>query len=146
MFVASMTAKLCRVLVGKMVKKWQFFMFFGWPGKIFWNISANEPVLERLLNFWNFGKKFTLIAHPVRAREPPKVKKSKIGVARKPDLIEPNWVYSFSSFIEPYLTHIVTAQMLSTFFNLFDRVIEYTYINLELFSELQTLKFAINFL
>jgi hypothetical protein len=28
-----------------------------------------------------------LIAHPVRAREPPKAKKSKIGVARKPDLI-----------------------------------------------------------
>jgi hypothetical protein len=33
-------------------------------------------------------------------------------VARKPDLIEPNYVYHFSSFIEPYLTHIVTAQML----------------------------------
>jgi hypothetical protein len=53
-----------------------------------WNISTNEPVLERLLNFRIFGTYF--IAHPVRAREPPKVKKSKIGVARKPDLIEPN--------------------------------------------------------
>jgi hypothetical protein len=48
-----------------------------------WNISTNEPVLKRLL-------KFTLIAHLVWAREPPKVKKSKIGVARKPVLIEPN--------------------------------------------------------
>jgi hypothetical protein len=61
--------------------------------------------------------KVAMIAHLVRARELFKVKKSKIGVARKPDLIEPNWVYHFSSFIEPYLTHIVTAQMLPTFFN-----------------------------
>jgi hypothetical protein len=30
------------------------------------------------------------IPHPVQAREPPKVKKFKIGVARKLDLIEPN--------------------------------------------------------
>jgi hypothetical protein len=43
-------------------------------------------------------------------------------VTRKPDLETQNWVYSFSSFIEPYQTHIVTAQMLSTFFNLLDRV------------------------
>jgi hypothetical protein len=28
--------------------------------------------------------------YPVQAREPPKVKNSKIRVARKPDLIEPN--------------------------------------------------------
>jgi hypothetical protein len=32
----------------------------------------------------------TKIPHSVLAREPPKVKKSKIRVARKPDLIEPN--------------------------------------------------------
>jgi hypothetical protein len=30
------------------------------------------------------------IPHPVQARVPPKVKKSKIEVARKLDLIEPN--------------------------------------------------------
>jgi hypothetical protein len=30
------------------------------------------------------------IPYPVQAREPSKVKKFKIGVARKPDLIEPN--------------------------------------------------------
>jgi hypothetical protein len=30
------------------------------------------------------------IPHPVQAREAPKVKKLKIGVARKLDLIEPN--------------------------------------------------------
>jgi hypothetical protein len=30
------------------------------------------------------------IPHPVQAREPPKVKKLKIRVARKFDLIEPN--------------------------------------------------------
>jgi hypothetical protein len=102
MLVASTTAKMCRVL---------------------WNITPNEPVLERLLNFWNFGTYFKLIAHPVRAREPPKAKKSKIRVTRKPDLETQNWVYSFSSFIEPYQTHIVTAQMLSTFFHLLDRVI-----------------------
>jgi hypothetical protein len=30
------------------------------------------------------------IPHLVQAGEPPKVKKLKIGVARKPDLIEPN--------------------------------------------------------
>jgi hypothetical protein len=33
---------------------------------------------------------FNKIPHPVRAREPPKVKNFKIGVARKLDLIEPN--------------------------------------------------------
>jgi hypothetical protein len=47
------------------------------------------------------------IPHPVQARKPPKVKKLKIGVARKLDLIEPNWVYSFSSLIRLYQTHIV---------------------------------------
>jgi hypothetical protein len=55
-----------------------------------WNISTNEPVLERLLNLKIFGTYFTKILHPVQAREPPKVKKLKIGVARKLDLIEPN--------------------------------------------------------
>jgi hypothetical protein len=30
------------------------------------------------------------IPHPVQTKEPPKVKKLKIGVARKLDLIEPN--------------------------------------------------------
>ncbi len=74
-----------------------------------WNISTNEPVLERLLNFWTY---FKLIAHLVRSREPPKAKNLKIRVTRKPDLETQNWVYSFSSFIEPYQTHIVTAQML----------------------------------
>ncbi len=90
--VASTTAKLCRVLVEKMAKKWQNFTFFEVTRQNFlgsrWNISTNEPVLERLLNFWNFGKKFTLIAHLVRARKSPKVKKSL------------------------YQTHIVTTQML----------------------------------
>jgi hypothetical protein len=32
----------------------------------------------------------TKIQNPVQAREPPKVKNFKIGVARKLDLIEPN--------------------------------------------------------
>jgi hypothetical protein len=49
----------------------------------------------------------TKIPHSVQAREPPKFKKLKIRVARKLDLIAPNWVYSFSSFIRPYQTHIV---------------------------------------
>jgi hypothetical protein len=53
-----------------------------------WNISTNEAVLERLLNFRFFETYF--IPHPVQAREPSKFKKLKIGVARKPDLIEPN--------------------------------------------------------
>ncbi len=113
--VASTTAKMCRILVEKMAKKCHFFTFFGVTRQNFlgsrWNISTNEPVLERLLNFWIFG-----------TREPPKAKKSKIRVTRKPDLETQNWVYSFSSFIEPYQTHIVTAQMLSTFFHLLDRV------------------------
>jgi hypothetical protein len=128
MLVASTAAKLCRVFVEKMTKKCNFSHFFGVTRQNFlcsrWNISTNEPVLERLLNFWIFGIYFKLIAHLVKIREPPKVKKSKIRVTRKPDLIEPNWVYSFSSFIEPYHTHIVTAQMLSTFFHLLDRVIQ----------------------
>ncbi len=109
-----------------MSQKCQFFTFFGVtrPNLLGfrWNILTNEPVLERLLNFWIFETYFTLIAHLVRAREPPKVKKSKIRVTRKPDLETQNWVYSFSSFIEPYQTHIVTVQMLSTFFHLLDRV------------------------
>jgi hypothetical protein len=46
--------------------------------------------LERLLNLRFFEKYFTKTPHPVLAREPPKVKKLKIGVARKSDLIGPN--------------------------------------------------------
>jgi hypothetical protein len=46
--------------------------------------------LERLLNLRFFETYLTNIPHPVQAREPPKVKKLKIGVARKLDLIEPN--------------------------------------------------------
>jgi hypothetical protein len=46
--------------------------------------------LERLLNLRFFEIYFTKIPHPVQARERFKVKKLKIGVARKPDLIEPN--------------------------------------------------------
>ncbi len=100
-----------------MAKKCHFFTFFGVTRQNFlgfrWrNISTNEPVLERLLNFWIFGTYFKLIAHLVRATEPLKAKKSKIRVTRKPDLETQNWVYSFSSFIELYQTHIVTAQML----------------------------------
>ncbi len=114
--VASTSAKLCRVFVEKMTKKCQFFTFFRMSRQNFlgscWNITTNEPVLERLLNFWIFGTYFKLIAYLVKIREPPKVKKSKIRVTRKPDLETQNWVYSFSSFIEPYQTCIVTAQML----------------------------------
>jgi hypothetical protein len=55
-----------------------------------WNISTNELVLERLLNLRFFETYFTKITHPVQHREPPKVKKLKIGVARKLDLIAPN--------------------------------------------------------
>jgi hypothetical protein len=51
---------------------------------------TNEPVLERLLNLRFFETYFTKIPHPVQTKEPPKVKKLKIGVARKLDLIEPN--------------------------------------------------------
>ncbi len=83
-------------------------------------------VLEWLLNFWIFGTYFKLIAYLFKIREPPKVKKSKIRVTRKPDLETQNWVYSFSSFIEPYQTCIVTVQMLSTFFHLLDRVMTET--------------------
>jgi hypothetical protein len=46
--------------------------------------------LKRLLNLRFFEKYFTKIPHPLQAREPPKVKKLKIRVARKPDLIGPN--------------------------------------------------------
>jgi hypothetical protein len=99
-----------------MAKKCHFFTFFGVTRQNFlgsrWNISTNEPVLESLLNFWIFETYFKLIAHLVQAREPPKAKKSKIRVTRKPELETQNWVYSFSSFIELYQTHIVTAQML----------------------------------
>jgi hypothetical protein len=123
-----------------MAKKWQYFTFFEVTRQNFlgsrWNISTNETVLERLLNFRNFGKKFTLIAHPVRAREPPKVKKSKIRVTRKPDLETQNRVYSFSSFIRPYQTHIVTAQMLSTFFHLLDRVVFHCFYRIHLYYKL----------
>ncbi len=126
---------MCCVLVEKNGQKCHFFTFFGVTRQIFLgyrlNISTNEPVLERLLNFWIFGSYLKLIAHLVRAKEPPKAKKSKIRVTRKPDLETRNWVYTFSSFIEPYQTHIVTAQMLSTFFHLLDRVM---YIFLQLFS------------
>ncbi len=83
------------------------------------NISTNEPVLERLLNFWNFGTYFKLMTHPVKVWDPPKVKKLKIGVARKLDLIEPNWVYSFSSFIEPYQTRIVRPILFLDYWTVF---------------------------
>jgi hypothetical protein len=46
--------------------------------------------LESLLNLRFFLTYLTKIPHSVQAREPPKVKKLKIGVARKLDLIEPN--------------------------------------------------------
>jgi hypothetical protein len=55
-----------------------------------WNTSTNETVLERLLNFWIFETYLTKIQNPVQDWELPKVKKLKIGVARKFDLIEPN--------------------------------------------------------
>ncbi len=109
-----------------MTKKRRFFTTFFTKLIIFlgprWNISTSETVLERLLNLWIFGTYITKILHPVRAKEPPKVKKFKIGVARKLDLIEPNWVYSFSSFIRPYQTHIVRSILFSISFNLLDRV------------------------
>jgi hypothetical protein len=55
--------------------------------------------------------------------ELPKVKNFEITVARKPDLIGPNQVYSFSSFIRLYLARIVSAVLLSMSFNLLDRAI-----------------------
>jgi hypothetical protein len=58
--------------------------------------------LERLLNLRFFETFLTKIPHTVQAREPLKVKKLKIRVARKLDLIAPNQVYSFSSFIRLY--------------------------------------------
>jgi hypothetical protein len=66
------------------------------------------------------------IPHPVQAREPPKVKKLKIGVARKLDLIEPNWVCSFSSLIRLYQTRIVSLMLVSMIFNLLDRDMKMT--------------------
>jgi hypothetical protein len=46
--------------------------------------------LEKLLNFLFLETYLTKIPHSVQARELPKVKKLKIRVARKLDLIEPN--------------------------------------------------------
>jgi hypothetical protein len=46
--------------------------------------------LERLLNLRFFETYFIKIPRLVQAREPLKVKKLKIGVARKLDLIAPN--------------------------------------------------------
>jgi hypothetical protein len=46
--------------------------------------------LKRLLNLRFFEKYFTKIPHPVQARGPSKVKKLKIRVARKLDLIGSN--------------------------------------------------------
>jgi hypothetical protein len=66
-------AQKCRFFTTFFTK---FINFLGFG----WNISTNEPVLDRLLNF----------SIPVQARKPPKVKKLKISVARKPDLIGPN--------------------------------------------------------
>ncbi len=87
-----------------------------------WNISTNEPVLERLLNLWVFGSNLMKIPYPVQAKERLKVKNFEIEVARKLDLIEPNWVYSYSSFIRLYQTRIVILMLVSMFFNLLDRV------------------------
>ncbi len=93
--------------------KWQchFFTFLGDQGNFSgsrWNVSTNETILERLLNFWNFETYLTKIAHPVQAMEPPKVTKSKIRVTRKPDLMGPKILPLFIF----YQTHMVTAQML----------------------------------
>jgi hypothetical protein len=46
--------------------------------------------LERFLNLRFFQTYFTKILYSVQARKPLKVKKLKIGVARKLDLIGPN--------------------------------------------------------
>jgi hypothetical protein len=77
-----------------MTQKRRFFTTFFTKLIIFvgsrWNISTNKPVLKRLLNLRFFEKYFTKIPFSVQARELPKVKKSKIGVARKRDLIELN--------------------------------------------------------
>jgi hypothetical protein len=61
----------------------------------------------KAIKFLIFETFFTKISHPVQAMKPPKVKKLKIGVARKLDLIGPNQVYSYSSFIRLYQSHIV---------------------------------------
>jgi hypothetical protein len=46
--------------------------------------------LERLSNFQFFETYFIKMPNPVQARELPKIKKSKIRVARKLDLLSPN--------------------------------------------------------
>jgi hypothetical protein len=124
--LSSESREQYRVLVEKMTQKRLFFTTFFTKLTIFLgyrlNISTNELVLERLLNFWNFETYLTKIPHPVRVRKPPKVKNFEIGVARKLDLIEPNWVYSFSSLIRLYQTRIVSPILVSMIFNLLDRV------------------------
>ncbi len=104
-------------------QKCQFFTFFGVTRQNFlgsrWNISTNESVLERLLNFWIFGTYFKLTAHLVKIREPPKFKNSKIRVTRKPDLETQNWIYNFSSFIEPYQTRNQTRNFYTIIWHLF---------------------------
>jgi hypothetical protein len=50
--------------------------------KKFGNRSINQRRNQRFLNFETY---FTRIPHPVKDSEPPKAKKLKIGVARKPD-------------------------------------------------------------
>ncbi len=71
------------LLVEKMTKKWQNFTFFWMSRQNFLssrlNISTNETVLQSLLNFWNSETYFTKTPHPAQAREPLKVKKSKLG-------------------------------------------------------------------
>jgi hypothetical protein len=92
-----------------------FHVFLGVQAKLFGfplEYLDEWASFGKVIKFLNFGTYFRLIAREVRARESPKVKKSKLRVTRKPDLETQNWVYSFSSFIEPYQTHIVTAQML----------------------------------
>ncbi len=136
----SLGAEISGYEHGKMKLVGNFKSHFSWKNgqkmpffHVFWVDQANFSgfPLEYLdewasfgnfINFWIFGTYIKLIAHLVRAREPPKDKKSKIRVTRKSDLETQNWVYSFSSFIEPYQTHIVTVQMLSTFFHLLDRL------------------------
>ncbi len=61
----------------------------------------------------------------------PKVKNFKIGVAKKPDLIEyttgRDWIYSFSSLIRLYQTRIVSSMLVSMIFNLLDRAIKWIF-------------------
>ncbi len=76
-----------------------------------WNISTNKTVLERLLNFWNSGKKkFTLITHLVWAREPPKFKKSKNRVTRKP--ARPKIIFSANNWYSQNIVPIMKNQTL----------------------------------